>query len=109
LDYLAIPIPDWMTGSSMLKDEPPADRQIISITAGSPKKSGPPFYQIKIVQVIVCHKWYALNVQENQWKSGIISRHTSKCDNSLLPSDEDIHQRILEYLAEYDYDISTLE
>ncbi len=109
LDYLDIPTPDWMTGSTMLNDEPPADRQIISITAGSPKKSGPPFYQIKIVQVIVCHRWYALNVQENEWKSGTISRHTYRCDDGLLPSEEEIHQVILDYLTEHGYDINSLQ
>jgi arylsulfatase A-like enzyme len=109
LDYLDIPIPDWMTGISMLGDEPPADREIISITAGSPKKIGPPFYQIKIVQIIVCQKWYYLNVQENEWKSGLISRHTSNCDDDLLLPDEEIHQRILNYLEEYKYDVSSLQ
>jgi hypothetical protein len=109
LDYMDIPIPGWMTGISMLGDEPPADREIISITAGSPKKIGPPFYQIKIVQIIVCQKWYYLNVQENEWKSGLISRHTSNCDDDLLLPDEEIHQRILNYLEEYKYDVSSLQ
>lgn len=109
LDYLDIPAPAWMTGLSILNDEPPAYRHIISITGGSPRKSGPPFYQIKIVQVIVCHKWYALNVQDNEWKSGVVSRHSVRCNNDLLPSDEDIHQGILDYLADYGYDVSTLQ
>jgi len=109
LDYLDIPAPAWMTGLSMLNDEPPADRQIVSITGGSPRKSGPPFYQIKIAQMIVCHRWYALNVQDNEWKSGVISRHTSKCDNALLPSDNDVHKQILNYLEEHGYDISSLK
>ena len=109
LNYLDIPTPEWMTGLSMLGDEPPADRQIISITGGSPRISGPPFYQIKIVQVIVCDKWYALNVQENEWKSGKISRHTSRCDEDVLPPDEDIHQWILDYLEEHGYNITSLQ
>ena len=109
LDYLDIPAPVWMTGLSILNDEPPAYRHIISITGGSPRKSGPPFYQIKIVQVIVCHKWYALNVQDNEWKSGVVSRHSVRCDSDLLPSDEDIHQMILDYLEEHGYDVSTLQ
>ena len=109
LDYLGITPPDWMSGTSFLNEEPPTDRQIISITSGSPKKVKPPFFQIKIVQVIVCHKWYALNVQDLEWKSRTVSRHTSPCDNDLIPSDEVIRQRILDYLAEYQYDITSLQ
>jgi arylsulfatase A-like enzyme len=109
LDYLGISRPEWMTGWSMLNDEPPDDRRIISIVGGSPKKIAPPFFQIKIVQVIVCQKWYTLNVQENVWKSGIVSGHTAPCDKQTLPSDAEIRQMILEYLEKYGYDISSLQ
>lgn len=109
LDYLHIPTPEWMTGVSFLSNESPAEREIISITAGSPKKVAPPFYQIKKVQIIVCHNWYELNVQENIWRSGVISRHTVRCDVDSLPTDDQIRQRILDYLAEYSFDISSLQ
>lgn len=109
LEYLDIPVPTWMAGRSLLNGEPPARREIISIVAGSPRKIAPPFYQIKTVQVIVCHKWYALNVQENKWVSGNIKGHTTECDRSTLPTDEDIHQKILAYLEEHGYVISSLE
>ncbi|PWB75614.1 MAG: hypothetical protein C3F07_04575 [Anaerolineales bacterium] len=109
LDYLGIARPKWMNGVSMLGDEPPADREIVSIVAGSPRKIEPPFFQIKTVQVIVCQKWYRLNVQENIWNSGMIAGHTAECDEGALPPDEDIHARILEYLQNYGYDIDSLK
>ncbi|MFL7868669.1 MAG: sulfatase-like hydrolase/transferase, partial [Anaerolineales bacterium] len=109
LDYLGNPKPAWMTGTSMLKGEPPALRHIISVVAGSPKKIAPPFYQIKIVQVIVCQKWYMLNVQENKWTTGKIYQHTTQCEEDLLPPDEEIHQEILNYLEKYGYDTSSLK
>lgn len=109
LDYLGIAQPDWMTGISLLNDEALATREIISITAGSPKKIAPPFYQIKTVQIIVCHKWYALNVQENIWRTDNISGHTAPCDESLLPTEADMRQRIVEYLRSYGYDVSSVE
>jgi arylsulfatase A-like enzyme len=108
LDYLDIPQPEWMTGLSFLNDEPPVDRQIVSITAGSPSKIKPPFYQIKIVQVLVCQKWYTLNVQENKWDTGNVSGHTAKCSLDLLPPEEDMRQKILDYLEKYGYDVSSL-
>ena len=109
LDYLGIPKPAWMTGTSLLGGEPSTERHIISIVAGSPKKIAPPFYQIKIVQVIVCQKWYALNVQENTWDSGNIYLHTTKCEENLLPSDLEVRQEIIDYLEKYGYDTSSLQ
>ena len=108
LDYLGITQPTWMTGTSFLNNEPPIDRQIISITAGSPTKIKPPFYQIKIVQVLVCQKWYTLNVQENSWDTGVVSKHTAACTRDLLPPEDEIHQKILDYLEKHGYDISSL-
>ncbi|HSM72027.1 MAG TPA: sulfatase-like hydrolase/transferase [Anaerolineales bacterium] len=109
LDYLDIPTPAWMVGTSMLGDEPPADREIFAIKTGSPKRITPPFHKIKIVQLTVCQKWYALNVQENEWRSGMAARHTSTCESDMLPTDEEARQRILEYLEQHGYDISSLQ
>jgi hypothetical protein len=109
LDYLNIPKPAWMVGISMLGDEPPADREIFAIKTGSPKRIAPPFHKIKIVQLTVCQKWYALNVQENTWRSGAAARHASTCENDLLPTDAEARQRILDYLQEYGYDTSSLQ
>ncbi|HSO13468.1 MAG TPA: sulfatase-like hydrolase/transferase [Anaerolineales bacterium] len=108
LDYLGISRPEWMTGFSMLGDEPPADRRIVSIVAGSPKKVKPPFYQIKTVQVVVCQKWYTWNVQENIWKSGMVRGHTAPCADQILPPDAEIQQMMLEYLDEHGFDTGSL-
>lgn len=109
LDYLGVDQPEWMTGVSLLNDEPPPLREIISITAGSPKKIKPPFYQIKSVQVIVCQKWYVLNVQDVTWKTGEVTGHTAPCDSALLPPEDQIRQKIVDYLEHYGYDVSTLK
>lgn len=109
LDYLGLPIPAWMDGTSFLHGETPAAREIITTTSGSPTEIAPPFYQINTVQVIVCHKWYTLNVRKNTFDRGTITAHTSKCDEDLLPSDQQVHQTILEYLEKYGYNISSLQ
>lgn len=109
VDYLEIPQPTWMMGTSILKEEASPTREIISITAGSPRKIAPPFYQIKTVQIIICQKWYSLNVQENIWRTGDISGHTASCDEALLPAETDILERIVDYLRNYRYDVSSIE
>lgn len=109
LNYLGIPRPKWMTGTSLLNGEPHADREIMSTTAGSPKMIAPPFYQIQSIQVIVCQKWYVLNIREDTWRTGTINGHTAKCAEDILPSEKEVHQTILEYLEKYNYDISSLK
>jgi glucan phosphoethanolaminetransferase (alkaline phosphatase superfamily) len=109
LDYLNISRPTWMIGVSLLDNEPQADRKIVSIVGGSPRKVVPPFYQIKTVQFIICHKYFQLNVQEDTWNSGDLIGHTGKCESDLIPSEEEIHSRIVEYLRNFDYDVSSLE
>ena len=109
LDYIDKDQPEWMTGTSLLQGEPPAMREIISTTAGSPKKIKPPFYQIKSLQFIVCQKWYSWNVQDNEFKTGEVKSHTAKCDPTLLPSDDEIRKKMLEYFKKYKYDTSSIE
>jgi len=109
LDYLDIPVPAWMVGVSMLGEEPPLDREIISIRTGSPSKERPPFNQIKSVQLTICDRWFELNVQENSWKSGLVGRHTYKCEPELLPTMEQARQQIVGYLQERGYDVSSLQ
>ena len=109
LDYLGISKPKWMKGVSLLKNEPQSDREIVSIVGGSPRKVAPPFYQIKTVQLIICHRFYQLNVQENIWNSGDLVGHTENCEKGQIPSDEEVRQRIVEYLRNFDYEVSSIE
>ena len=109
LDYLGIPAPEWMTGTSLLNSEPDADREIMSTTSGSPKRIAPPFYQIQSIQVIVCQKWYMLNIREDTCRTGTINGHTARCAEDILPSEEKVRQTILKYLEKHNYDISSLK
>ena len=108
LDYLSIPSPDWMTGMSLLQVEPPQDRKIFSTTTGSPEKSSAPFYQIQSIQMLVCQKWYRLNVRDNTWRNGTVINHTAKCDESTLPTDKEIREELLKYLQEHGYKTDSL-
>lgn len=109
LDYLSIPLPQWMTGMSFLNGELPIDRPIISITAGSPTKIKPPFYQIKSVQVQICQRSYKLNVQDNTWNIGSPRGYVSPCDENMLPLENQVRQNIIEYLKRHGYDVSSLK
>ncbi|MEA3440937.1 MAG: sulfatase-like hydrolase/transferase [Chloroflexota bacterium] len=108
LDYMGLPKPDWMDGISLVSDDLPASRPIFSIRSGSPKKVVAPFYQIKTVQVIVCQRWYQLNVQENQSKSGTFPEYASECDAEQEPTDKEIHELIIQYLSQHGYEVDSL-
>jgi arylsulfatase A-like enzyme len=109
VDYLGIAKPDWMKGISFLNDEPPAERYILGITGSSPRKIAPPFHQIERVQLLVCQKWYSLNVQKNTETSGMVKGHTAPCSQDSLPADSELRRMILDYLERHGYDISSLE
>jgi hypothetical protein len=109
LDYLGVPQPNWMTGISFLNNEPPIDRRIFSVEAGSPTKIAPPFYQIKTVQAAVCQYLYQLNVQQNKFSVTAPSGYTPACSPDSLPPDAEIHQEILKYLKDHGYDVSSLQ
>jgi hypothetical protein len=108
LDYMGLPQPDWMDGKSLIGDDLPAGRAIYSIISGSPKKVVAPFYQIKIVQAIVCQRWYRLNVQENERKSGIFPDYASECDAEQVLAAEEIHELIIQYLSLHGYEVDSL-
>lgn len=109
LDYLDIEQPTWMSGLSFLDAEAPSHREIVSIIAGSPKKIKPPFYQIKSVTIIVCQKYFELNVQENKLTVRDVAGHTAPCEPQSLPLEEQIRAEIVAYLERYGYDVSSLK
>lgn len=108
LDYMGLPLPDWMDGISLIGEDLPAQRPIYSIIGGSPRKVIAPFYQIKTVQTIVCQGWYQLNVQENRWKSGTFANYSSACNAEQVPSGEAARELILQYLSQHGYEVDSL-
>lgn len=108
LDYMGLPKPDWMDGISLISNDLLPDRPIYSIRTGSPKNVVEPFYQIKIVQAIVCQRWYQLNVQENNWKFGALPEYASECDNEQVPEVSEIRELIVQYLYQHGYNVDSL-
>jgi arylsulfatase A-like enzyme len=105
LGYLDLPQPEWMSGTSLLHEDPPAGRIIFSTTSGDPEKIAPPFYQINIMQGIICDRWYQLDVRKNLFRAGGIANSSAAC---LPPDEEEVHQTLLKYLEHHGYDIRSL-
>lgn len=116
LDYLEIPIPKWMEGSSLLSKHVINGRYIIS--AGPTKtvkgetgwhlvsEETPPFYSIGSVVLISCDTWYRLRLNERVWESGKVSGSTNTC----TPIDENqAFDAIIQHLRERGFDTSSVE
>lgn len=120
LDYMGLPIPDWMEGQSLLKGEPDASRLIFSTGAAyikeikgifmvDPEQRKPPFYQLGFLGIVDCQTWYRYDLVHHVWSSGLILEQTTPCQKNQLLSPGQISDALLTHLAQRGYDISLLQ
>ncbi|MBE0409622.1 MAG: sulfatase-like hydrolase/transferase [Anaerolineales bacterium] len=128
LDYMELPIPTWMVGNSLLDGDPSPFRFIYSSAPAyvniSEEKIGdqtvelwsldmeeiaPPFFQFGREDVVICHRWYRLNLVGKIWESGEIYGHTRPCEESSIPATDEVHSELLRHLSVNGFDISSLE
>lgn len=123
IDYLGIDQPSWMGGRSIMEDDPPALRRILSAsTTGSlvehRKDTGwvvntdviePPFFQLGYVGEIVCDKWFELHLLEPRLISGYVDGSTTSCPKQLKIDLSRISRDFLFHLSSNGYEVSDLE
>jgi len=117
LNYLGVQKPEWMEGESLLKDltqryifsTNPADSIKVKMNNGLYEGAiVAPFYQLGVVTMIACNKWYKLNLKMPEFKTGKVAGSTSSCDENTLPSADDAKLIIQEQLKISGYDISKI-
>jgi hypothetical protein len=91
LDYLDIPQPEWMTGASLLRGEPPVERLIYSSNLSD-----------YAVTVIDCNRWFRFD-RRGFWYTGDVEQHTAPCASQSVFSLSDVPVRVLDYLDEYGF------
>lgn len=120
LDYMGLPIPNWMEGQSLLKGEPDAGRLIFSTGAAyvkeingifmvDPEQRKPPFYQLGFLGIVDCQVWYRYDLIHRAWSSGPVLEHTMPCQTEELLPPEQIRSALLAHLADKGFDISSLK
>jgi len=126
LDYIGINKPRWMKGQSILSSELDPYRVILSTIRkmGTVKmlpgiglkrwfidvnKIGPPFYELGMIQAIVCNRLYKLNLNKRVMIISQIKNYSFECEVSKFPSSKDIERFILDHLQKNKYDISSLK
>lgn len=121
LDYMNIPIPSWMEGDSLLESSISANRRLNMysvnyITANGtgdlsidPDKISPHFAQFGTYRMVICNRWYEVNLRTNRWHNGIIKYYLGQCDPSTIPPVEKVKREMISHLASKGFDVSPLK
>jgi hypothetical protein len=113
LDYLGVAQPKWLSGQSLLQNV--FQKYTFSPGAAAPEKleNGryvarmiPPFYQIGVVNLIACDKWYSLYLTKPRLQYGDVDGSTASCEKNDIPSPEQAISIILDHLKKSGYDVS---
>jgi hypothetical protein len=113
LDYLQLEIPSWMEGKSLLDGPFDSNRPIFSIyrlgrahfrtgyndRLGRVEEVGPPTYGLRSAGMVVCRRWYIMQLDDRSVISGNMDRYRGKCSGPL-PSQADAARMISQHLHE---------
>jgi len=121
VDFLGWEVPEWMDGLSLLEIGPDRGRLIYSTRPDNKDiyateqgkildvhEMRPPFYQFRALDLIVCNRWYELDLRTYAFDSGTIAEHTDPCTENEYPNQEEIMQFIISFLEKQGYDVSSL-
>lgn len=122
LDFLGVPLPTWMTGRSILDENLSPRRSIFSMNvardlvgpeddkgwAVHQEKVSPPFYQLGEVNLILCNRWFSLNLRSLELYTGEVSESSAECQETDIPSPKEAKQIILQRLMDDGYDVSSM-
>jgi arylsulfatase A-like enzyme len=120
LDYLEVPQPSWMQGQSILTDDSFPARRVFSATVGpeltltedgsnwliDETKISPPFYQLGRVNLVVCDRWFSLDLRSPQLTYGSMQGSTASCAAGDIPTPQEAQALLLQHLADAQYDIT---
>ena len=110
LDYMGIPVPEWMSGESLLDNSYVSQPVIGGGTVYSfedsekgwlldPNYIQPPFYQFDYVTLVDCNDGYKLNLNEFTWTHSKIQNYFSSCDSHLSLTPTDVRNLIITRLT----------
>ncbi|HLV61613.1 MAG TPA: sulfatase-like hydrolase/transferase [Fredinandcohnia sp.] len=114
LDYLGIEAPDWLEGTSLLREDLPKDRPFFAVASlrregfrtdqrdhlTRVKQVGPPTYGLTEMGMVVCQRWYAWKIEEGTVELGEVPAFRDGCDPETLPSRERAREMMERHLRE---------
>jgi hypothetical protein len=120
LDYLGLPIPQWMNGKSLLIRDGIGRRLIFStgttkvkpnaqdIAFLDPAQVQPPFYQFSFLDILDCQEMYSFDLTSYEWISSEVAGYVDPCNEGDLLSFDEIKQSLYQRLDMDGFDISSL-
>ena len=123
LDYLGVAIPNWMSGYSVLEEDPDRRRPVLSAKRTrfgaegtavgwriDPLQVGPPFYTLGSITAIVCQRVYRLRLDgRSRMRIRDVVGHSAACEGAKLPKADEVARFLIDHLRENGYDVSGLE
>lgn len=100
LDYLNIPIPEWMEGGSLLAPETLDPLRPVFTALDAGEDSSEPYFALRGLALNVCNRRYEMTLNDGIVQSGEILNHTAPCTDASLPSEEEAARTIEEHLRE---------
>ncbi len=106
LDYLGVPIPNWMEGQSLLRpQEISKTRPIFTLKEGS-YNNEPPLYGLISLTLNICHQWLNVHLPSKQVDWGTILNHSLVCPDDDFPKKGEWLNLMLEHLRERGFKVS---
>jgi hypothetical protein len=120
LSYLGVPQPVWMQGQSILTGDLPPSRRIFSANVGeelmltedrqtwivNESKISAPFYHLGKVNLVVCDKWFSLDLRSPELSYGDVEGSTASCPPDAIPSPEQAKEILVQHLFDAHYDVT---
>ncbi|MDR3573020.1 MAG: sulfatase-like hydrolase/transferase [Anaerolineaceae bacterium] len=109
LDYLGIPAPAWMSGSSILRKLDP-NRLIVAGYNSNQTEDNfnfnslkPPYYQFAQVSVIQCQNWFIFDLKDKSVSTGLVQGYVNPCEASSLDAQEAVRGKVSKVLKGLGY------
>lgn len=122
LDYIGLGVPVWMEGDSLVEKAPfeLKDRPIFQTRPSkvfdeikngtkSANDISPPFYSLGGLSIILCDKFFSLDLEEDTWQLGEINGHTKPCQENGLFEKFDYMSLARDHLLERGYELQSMQ
>ncbi len=120
LSYLGAPQRAWMQGQSLLTNNLSPARRILSANVGNEvmitedrrtwvldeSRISAPFYQLGKINLVVCDKWFSLDLRTPQLSYGNVEGSTASCSQGDIPAPEQAREILVQHLADEHYDVT---
>lgn len=101
LDYLGVGVPSWMEGKSLLRRDLRRDRPVfVAYQPMYPVVMNSPAFDLSVEGLVVCQRWYTLDLQDGKVSSGDIPTYKGKCPVSMMPDEQHAQKMMSEHLRE---------